>query len=86
MLLGFYEGYSGNIYVNDSELRDLSKKDYRNRLSVLYQDFRLFSMTVNQNVSMEYENEEEQVEDLLKTVNVYEKIKNLPIKNPNCFV
>ena len=53
------EGYSGNIYVNDSELRDLSKKDYRNRLSILYQDFRLFSMTVNQNVSMEYENEED---------------------------
>ena len=26
------------------------------------------------------ENEEEQVEDLLKTVNVYEKIKNLPLK------
>ena len=81
LLLGFYEGYSGNIYVNDSELRDLSKKDYRNRLSILYQDFRLFSMTVNQNVSMEYENEEEQVEELLKTVNVYEKIKSLPLKN-----
>lgn len=80
LLLGFYEGYSGNIYVNDSELRDLSKKDYRNRLSILYQDFRLFSMTVNQNVSMEYENEEEQVDELLKTVNVYEKIKNLPLK------
>lgn len=26
LLLGFYEGYSGNIYVNDSELRDLSKR------------------------------------------------------------
>ena len=81
LLLGFYEGYSGNIYVNDSELRDLSKKDYRNRLSILYQDFRLFSMTVNQNVSMEYENEEEKVDELLKIASVYEKIKNLPLKN-----
>ena len=57
LLLGFYEGYDGNIYINSNELRDLSKKEYRNRLSILYQDFRLFSMTVNQNVSMEYEND-----------------------------
>lgn len=43
-------------------------------------------MTVNQNVSMEYENEEEQVDELLKTVNVYEKIKKFAIKKTNCFV
>lgn len=81
LLLGFYEGYDGNIYINSNELRDLSKKEYRNRLSILYQDFRLFSMTVNQNVSMEYENEEEKVDELLKIASVYEKIKNLPLKN-----
>lgn len=81
LLLGFYEGYDGNIYINSNELRDLSKKEYRNRLSILYQDFRLFSMTENQNVSMEYENEEEKVDELLKIASVYEKIKNLPLKN-----
>ena len=81
LLLGFYEGYDGNIYINSNELRDLSKKEYRNRISILYQDFRLFSMTVNQNVSMEYENEEEKVDELLKIASVYEKIKNLPLKN-----
>lgn len=78
LLLGFYRDYKGKICINNNELRDLSKEDYRKRISVLYQDFRLFSMTINQNVSMEYDTSDEQVTELLKLVKVYEKIKSLP--------
>lgn len=81
LLLGFYRDYKGEICINNNELRDLSKEDYRKRISVLYQDFRLFSMTVNQNVSMQYEDSEETVTELLKMVKIYEKIKSFPAQN-----
>lgn len=81
LLMGFYENYEGKISINGRNLCELSKGDYRKRISVLYQDFRLFSMTVDQNVSMEYESSEEKVNEFLKKVKVYEKIKSLPDQN-----
>lgn len=81
LLLGFYGDYQGRIFINDNDLRDLSKEDYRKKISVLYQDFRLFSMTVNQNITMEYDTSVEKVTELLKMVKVYEKIKSLPAQN-----
>lgn len=81
LLMGFYENYEGKISINGRNLCELSKGDYRKRISVLYQDFRLFSMTVDQNVSMEYKSSEEKVNEFLKKVKVYEKIKSLPQQN-----
>src|SRR5699024_4706989 len=52
LLMNLYGSYNGNILINGCNLKDINKSEYRKRISVLYQDFRLFSMTVNQNVSM----------------------------------
>lgn len=81
LLMGFYSDYKGAIYINNVELEKIFKASYREQISVLYQDFRLFSMNVNQNVSMKFEPLEETVDELLKKVDVYEKIKNLPSQN-----
>lgn len=81
LLMGLYEQYTGNILVNGCELKSVNKNEYRKRVSVLYQDFRLFSMTVDQNVSMEYIGDGAGITDLLKKVKIYEKIQSLPEKN-----
>lgn len=80
LLMVLYEQYTGKILVNGCELKSINKNEYRKRVSVLYQDFMLFSMTVDQNVSMEYIGDRSEITDLLKKVKIYEKIQNLPKK------
>ncbi len=80
LLMALYEGYEGNILINGYNLKDVNKKEYKRRISVLYQDFKLFSMTVNQNVSMEYSGDDDKVTEWLKKVKIYEKIQSLPEK------
>lgn len=81
LLMNLYGSYNGNILINGCNLKDINKSEYRKRISVLYQDFRLFSMTVNQNVSMEYTGGDANVLEFLEKVRVYDKIQNLPQKN-----
>lgn len=84
LLLGFYTGYSGKIMINGQELSTFDKSCYRARISLLSQDFRLFSLTVSQNINMSYYTspmEDKKINETLEQVRMYDKIQNLPQKN-----
>lgn len=49
LLCGFYQGYEGRILVNDIEIREYKLEEYWKFLSVVFQDFHIFNLSVKEN-------------------------------------
>ncbi len=51
LILGFYDNYEGEIYINGTELRDVGLESYRKRISCIFQDYQKYETTVRENVA-----------------------------------
>lgn len=83
LLTGFYHSYTGDIYINDTNLNLLSRESYRARIAIMFQDFKLFSMTIAQNLKMKYEIndfEKREINTILDFVQLNDEIRKLPNK------
>ena len=49
LLCGFYQEYEGKILVNDIEIREYKLEEYWKFLSVVFQDFHIFNLSVKEN-------------------------------------
>lgn len=82
LLLRFYDPTEGVILLNGKDIRTLHLKKYRNLFATAFQDNRIFSMSVLDNVLMKEGSDTDTdrivVEDALKLAGVYEKIETLP--------
>lgn len=52
LIAGFYEEYTGDIFINDINLKDISIKSYRKEIGMLFQDFAKYEMSLRENISM----------------------------------
>ncbi len=50
LLLGFYKNYSGNITINDYELRELDINSLRSKIGIVPQNIYLFEGSVKENI------------------------------------
>lgn len=80
LLLRLYDPSEGVIRLNGIDIREYNLRAYRNLFAAAFQDFKIFGMTVKDNVLMgrHYENEDELVIQALKKAGLYEKIISLP--------
>lgn len=80
LLFRLYDPTEGVIRLNGTDIKEYNLRAYRNLFAAAFQDYKIFGMTVKNNVLMgkHYENEEELVREALKKSGVYEKIKSLP--------
>ena len=81
LLFKFYNPNSGEIYYNDQTIRETKEDVIRRKYSVIFQDFRLYAVTIGENIlmrKMTSEEDEEIVWKALEKVGLKEKIKNLP--------
>ncbi|NEZ46347.1 ABC transporter ATP-binding protein [Clostridium niameyense] len=51
ILMGFYDDYEGEIYVNDINLREIDKKAMLGKMATLFQDFVKYEATFRENIS-----------------------------------
>ena len=79
LMLRLYDPDSGTILYNGKDIKAYNLKDYRDIFATTFQDFRLFGMTVRENVLMgrHYENEEELVKEALRKADVLDRIEEL---------
>lgn len=79
LLLRLYDPDSGTILYNGKDIKEYNLKAYRDIFATTFQDFRLFGMSVRENILMgrHYENEEELVKGALKKAGVLERIEQL---------
>lgn len=52
LLMRLYEPSSGEIYLNDREISEYKLSAYRDSFSTVFQDFKVFSLTVGENILM----------------------------------
>lgn len=77
LMLRLYDPDSGTILYNGKDIKTYNLKAYRDIFATTFQDFKLFGMTVRENILMgrEYENDGELVREALKKVDVLERIE-----------
>ncbi|MBP5462354.1 MAG: ABC transporter ATP-binding protein, partial [Lachnospiraceae bacterium] len=82
LLLRFYDPTEGQILLNGRDIREYDLRKYRNLFATAFQDHRMFSMTVAENVIMgepiPAEERESRVTEALKLAGAYDKVQTLP--------
>ena len=79
LLMRFYDIDSGDIFINDRELRSISRESLRKNMAIVLQDTVLFSGTVRDNLKFGNENiTDEELEKAVKMSRCRELIDTLP--------
>ncbi len=80
LLLRLYDPDSGEILYNGRNIKEYNLHAYREMFATTFQDFRIFGLTVRENVLMgrHYDNEDFVVTSSLQKAGVYDKIMTLP--------
>ncbi|HEM5621387.1 TPA: ABC transporter ATP-binding protein [Streptococcus suis] len=80
VIMGLYKQNSGEIFINDMDINLIDNRRRMEMFSVVYQDFKIYSMSIIENICMKYdimENDINKVDEILKKVGLYEKVKSL---------
>lgn len=80
LLCQFYQPTSGKILLNGRDIRTYQKEEYRKLFSAVFQDFRLFSFSLGENVAGQEQIEEEKVWQVLEQAGMKEMVEGLPEK------
>lgn len=88
LLLRFYDPDSGVILYNGTDIREYNIASLRNRLATVFQDYKVFALTVNENVlcrETESTDDSALVDGALKSAGIYERIMSLPQQKETVF-
>lgn len=84
LLLGLERPDGGEVIYNKEIINNYSVESFRKTVGVLFQDFRMYSITIIENILMRpvdnQEDDERKVYDALKKVGMLEKVMSLPNK------
>jgi subfamily B ATP-binding cassette protein MsbA len=79
LLMRFYDPSKGNITIDGTNLKKLSKKSLRKHIGIVPQDIILFNDTVKNNISYGFENPEmKDIKEAAKAANAIDFINELP--------
>lgn len=79
LLCRLYDVTEGAIYVNDVNIQEYEYDEYMKLLSVVFQDFKLFSMSIGDNIRLgDWEKDWDNLEELCKLSGLEEKVDSLP--------
>ncbi len=81
LLLRFYDVTSGRILIDGKDIKDMSKKNLRDAISIVLQDAVLFGDTIENNVKYgKADATQEEFDNALKMANCYKFVNRLPLK------
>ena len=78
LLCRLYDVTEGCIKVNDVDIRKYDYQEYCNLFSVVFQDFRMFAVTVGENVAASVDIDEAKALDALDRAGLGERVRELP--------
>ncbi|WP_201029990.1 ABC transporter ATP-binding protein [Kosmotoga sp. DU53] len=81
LLLGFYENYEGEILINGVKLMKISKKSLRSRVSIVSQRIFLFNDTIENNIKIVDNVDDEKYEMALIKSGLKDFVESLPLKD-----
>ena len=77
LLCRLYDPTEGEILLNNVDIRKYDYKEYMSIFSVVFQDFKLFSFGLGQNVSASFHYNEELAKRCLEKAGFYERLQSL---------
>lgn len=78
LLIRLYAPTTGKILMDGVDIKDIDYDKYMMLFSTVFQDFRLFSFSIKENVVLAMPQNEKKVKEVLKCVGLEKKIENLP--------
>lgn len=81
LLTRLYDPIKGKITVDGRDIKQFDVHKYRQMFGLCFQDYRIYAMTIKENILMRKSVDErdiEKIENVLKQVGLYEKIRSLP--------
>lgn len=78
LLCRLYDVTEGTICINGRDIREYSNEEYIDIFSVVFQDYRMFSLKLGENIASSEEMNEEKVWDALLKSGLEERLDNLP--------
>ena len=78
LLCRLYDPTEGKILLNGIDIRKYNYKEYMTIFSVVFQDFKLFSLTLGENVAAEINYNEEEVKSALKKSGFHNRLSTMP--------
>ena len=77
LLCRFYEPTEGSISIGGVDIRKYNLNDYNKLLGVVFQDFKLFSFSIKENVSMGEQEDSDNIVSCLEKSGLLDKTKGL---------
>lgn len=77
LLMRLYDPTEGEIYLNNTSIKDLDYDKYQSILSAVFQDFQLFSFTLKENVAFDAKVDDSIIEAILKDIGLKNKLNKL---------
>lgn len=78
LLCRLYDPTEGEITLNGIDIRKYSYREYLDLFSVVFQDSRLFSFSIGENVAADTEYEADRVADCVRRVGLSERLDEMP--------
>lgn len=78
LLIGLYQPSSGRILIDGCPMEEYKREDLTTHMSVLFQDFQLYSMTVEENVAMNANSERAKFEASIQEGGIKKRIEKMP--------
>ena len=77
LLCRLYDPDKGVILLDGKDIREYDHGEYLKLFSFVFQDFKLFSFPLGQNLAADTVYEKEKVEDCIKQVSLYERLQSM---------
>lgn len=84
LLLRLYRPYSGKILLNGVDIWEYTEEDYWQLISVVFQDFKLFSFSLRQNVESGIVKDDEKFRKVIENMRMGETVKEMYAGAESC--
>lgn len=81
LMCRFYDVTDGEILINGINIKDYTKESIFRLYSVVFQDFRIFSLPLNDNVCSGRNHDSDKLYSCLEQANIKERVEKLPYKD-----
>ena len=84
LLCRLYDVTDGEILIDGTNIKDYDEDEYRRLFAVVFQDFRLFAFTLEENIAFTTESDKERLNEVIRQAGLSEDVEKLPVKEKTC--
>lgn len=78
LICKFYEPTEGEVFINSISINELNQKEIAQKLSIIFQDFKLFPFSIAENVAVGTNIDEKRINQCLEQSGVLKKVRTFP--------